>query len=75
MPPHGDFEIVENHVEAGVAANVDVDLVAGVPVRLKGPGKDLRLHDPLARVSIEIGLANLYCTRISGHKVGVKRLA
>ena len=48
------LELIEHHVEASIAVDVDVQLVAEVPVDAERACEELRIHHPLALVTIPV---------------------
>ena len=57
---HAPLEGVEHDVEAEVAVDVDVELVAGVPVELGRRADLLRRRDPLALVAVGVSPLHLH---------------
>ena len=66
MAAHVRLDIVEHHVEARVAVDMDMDLVAGVPVDLEGAREDIRIHDPFAMPRADVGFTHLHGEGIDG---------
>ena len=57
---HQLFQNVQQHFEAEVAVDVDVDLVAGVPVEPRPLLQLFGRHDPFAMVAVEIAVLHLH---------------
>jgi len=62
--PHVLLELVKHHVEAGIAVDVHVELIAQVPVDAERPGEEVRVHQPLPPVSVLVAGRHLHRLRV-----------
>src|ERR1019366_1950776 len=63
---HQLFQDVQDNLKAQVAVDMGVDLIAGVPVKRRSPGKLFRPQYPLAVMAVGVAIFHLHELRDDG---------